>query len=64
MKKLRERFGQTKPTVIADEAFTATDKYLDGLCIFRKGNFIGGFANLKSGRDGIAESAGLAARIQ
>jgi hypothetical protein len=64
MKKLRERFGQTTPTAIADEAFTATDKYLDGLCIFRKGNYIGGYANLKSGRDGIAESAKLAANIK
>jgi hypothetical protein len=64
MKKLRERFGQTTPAIIADEAFTATDKYLDGLCIFRKGNYIGGYANLKPGRDGVAESAKLAANIK
>jgi hypothetical protein len=64
IKKLRNRFGQTAPVSIADEAFTATDKYLDGLCIFRKGNYIGGFANLKSGRDGVAESSKLAARIK
>lgn len=64
MKKLRERFGQTAPAAIADEAFTATDKYLNGMCIFRKGSFLGGFADLKSGRDGVAESARLAASIK
>jgi len=36
MEKLRSRFGQTAPARIADEAFTATDKYLNGMCIFRK----------------------------
>ena len=64
MKKLRARFGQTTPATIADEAFTATDKYLNGMCIFRKGSFIGGFADLKAGRDGMAESARLAANIK
>jgi hypothetical protein len=64
MAKLRERFGQTTPTNIADEAFTTTDKYLDGMCVFRKGKVVGGFANLKSGRDGIAESARLAANVK
>ncbi len=64
MKKLRERFGQTKPAAIADEAFTATDRYLNGMCVFRKGSFVGGFADLKSGRDGVAESAKLAANIK
>jgi len=64
MKKLKARFGQTAPASIQEEAFTATDKYLDGLCLFRKGNYIGGYANLKSGRDGIAESTRLAAAIR
>ena len=64
MTKLRERFGQTTPAVIADEAFTTTDKYLNGMCVFRKGNYIGGFADLKAGRDGVAEAARLAANIK
>jgi hypothetical protein len=62
--KLKERFGQTAPVKIADEAFTATDKYLDGICMFRKGNFIGGFANLASGHDGVAETEKLAASVK
>ena len=64
MQKLRERFGQTNPATIADEAFKATDKYLNGLCVFRKGKYVAGFADLKDGRDGAAEAARLAARIQ
>lgn len=64
MKKLRERFGQTAPAAIADESFTAADKYLNGICVFRKGNYIGGFADLKDGRDGVAESTKLAGNIK
>ncbi len=64
MEKLKQRFGQTAPTTIADEAFTATDKYLNGLCVFRKGSYVGGFADLKGGRDGIADATRLAANIR
>lgn len=64
MEKLRERFGQTRPVTIADEAFTANDKYLNGMCVFRKANIIGGFAGLKEDRDGVAESIRLAANIK
>ena len=62
--KLKERFGQTTPASIADEAFTASDKYLNGLCVFRKGSFIGGFANLPDGRNGITETERLAANVR
>jgi hypothetical protein len=62
--KLKERFGQTSPAKIADEAFTATDKYLGGMCIFRKGSFIGGFANLPAGKDGVADTGKLAANVK
>jgi hypothetical protein len=64
MNKLRQRFGETKPVTIADEAFNATDKYLNGMCVFRKGSYVGGFADLKGGRDGVAESIKLAGNIQ
>jgi hypothetical protein len=62
--KLRERFGQTSPAKIGDEGFTASDKYLNGLCVFRKGNFIGGFANLPDGRSGVTETEKLAANVK
>jgi len=62
--KLKERFGQTTPASIGDEAFTASDKYLNGLCVFRKGAFVGGFANLPEGRNGVAETERLAANVK
>jgi hypothetical protein len=62
--KLRERFRQTSPAPIADEAFTASDKYLNGMCVFRKGTFIGGFANLPEGRNGVVETERLAANVK
>jgi hypothetical protein len=60
--KLRERFGQSSPAAIGEEGFTATDRYLDGVCVFRKGRYVGGVSNLK-GRDGIREATALASRI-
>jgi hypothetical protein len=62
--KLKGRFGQTSPARIGDEAFTANDKYLNGMCVFRKGSFIGGFANLPEGRNGVVETEMLAANIR
>jgi hypothetical protein len=63
MAKLRERFGATTPAEIADEAFQAKDQYLGGLCFFRKGRYLGGFANLPDAQDGASLAAALAARI-
>jgi hypothetical protein len=40
--KLEERIGHTAPVVVGEEDFTEADKYLDGLCVFRKGRFVGG----------------------
>ena len=62
--KLRARFSQASPASIGDEAFTASDKYLNGVCMFRKGAFIGGFANLPDGRNGVAETEKLAANVR
>lgn len=63
MKKLRERFGQTTEVKVADEAFQATDRYLGRLCFFRKGRYLGGWANLGEGEDGAALARALAARL-
>ncbi len=64
MAKLRDRVGQSTPVNLADEAFTAKDKYLDGLCVFRKGRYIGGLANLKGDRDAASLAANLAASVE
>jgi hypothetical protein len=53
LKKLRDRFGQATPAAIADEAFTTKDKYLNGVCLFRKGSYLAGFADLKEGFDAV-----------
>ncbi len=63
MNKLRERIGQTTPTKIADEAFQANDRYLGGLCVFRKGRYLGGFANLPRPQDAATLATALVGRI-
>jgi len=63
MNKLRERIGQTTPTKIADEAFQANDRYLGGLCVFRKGRYLGGFANLPRPQDAASLATALVGRI-
>lgn len=63
MKALRERFDGASPVAVGDEGFTANAKYLDGICIFRRGKTIGGYANLPDPRDAATRATGLAARI-
>lgn len=63
MTKLRARIGQTEPAKIADDAFQAADRYLGRLAFFRKGRYIGGFANLAESQNAIALSSTLAARV-
>ena len=61
--KFQARIGQTRPAKIGDEGFLATDKYLGGLAVFRKGRWVGGFANLQEGQDGAALAAELASKV-
>jgi hypothetical protein len=63
LSKLRQRFGEATPAQVADEAFQADDQYLGGLCIFRKGRYIGGFANMPDAKDATAQAAALAERV-
>jgi hypothetical protein len=62
-KKLREHFDGAASAQIADEAFQAKAPYLDGICIFRKGRFLAGYANLPDASQAAALTAKLAARI-
>ena len=62
-KKLRERFDGATPAQIADEAFQAKAPYLDGICIFRKGRYLAGYANLPDAQQAAALAAKLATRI-
>jgi hypothetical protein len=63
LKSLRERFEGATPVKVGEEGFQATAKYLDGICIFRKGKTIAGYANLPGPQDAAAQAAKLAARI-
>jgi hypothetical protein len=63
MGKLRDRIGQIAPAKIGDEAFTGTDKYLDGVCVFRKGKVLAGFSNVKPSRDVMAEATSFANQV-
>ena len=63
LKSLRGRFDGALPAQVGDEAFQAKVKYLDGICIFRKGPYIGGYANSPEAEQAAPQAAKLAARI-
>jgi hypothetical protein len=61
--KLRARYTDTAAASVGDEAFQTNDKYLGRLCYFRKGRYIGGYANVADGQDPVALSKALAAKL-
>jgi hypothetical protein len=63
IKKLREKFATATPAQVADEALQTKDKYLGALCIFRKGRYVAGYANLPDQPQAAALATQLSARI-
>lgn len=65
MEKLRARFGSTQPATIpaVQEAFQMAEKYLGRLCFFRKGAYIGGWANVAEPHDPLKLAADLAQKL-
>lgn len=63
MARLRARFGETSPAAVAEEAFQANDQYLGRILIFRKGRYVGGYANIAAGQDPAVLAAALARRV-
>lgn len=63
LKSLHERFTGATAVQVGDEAFQAKEKYLGGICIFRKGRYLGGYANLPDSQLAVSLAAKLAARI-
>jgi hypothetical protein len=63
LQKLRARFADATDAKVADEAFQAKDQYLGGLCVFRKGEYVGGYANAPDPTDAATRAATLAARL-
>jgi hypothetical protein len=62
VKTLDEKFSGSTAQ-LGDEAFTATAKYLNGICVFRKGKIVAGTANLPDTDSALAAAKKLAARI-
>ena len=63
LSQLRQRFADAAPAQIAEESFQADDQYLGGLCMFRKGRYLGGFANMPDAQVATTQAASLADHI-
>ena len=63
MAKLRQRYPDSRPAQVADEALQVQDKYLGSVCFFRKGKYLGGYANMPDGASAVAQAAALAERV-
>jgi hypothetical protein len=64
MEKLRARFAATSPAPgIGDEGFSAEDKYLARLVVFRKGPRVAGVANAAADADATALAKALLGRL-
>jgi len=63
LKKLRERFDGASPAKVGDEAFQAKAQYLDVICIFRKGRYLGGYTNLSDPQQATSQATQLAAHL-
>jgi hypothetical protein len=63
MTKLRQRYPSAQTAQVAEEALHLHDQYLGGVCFFRKGKYIGGYANMPDEASAAAASAILAARV-
>jgi hypothetical protein len=61
--KLRERFAGAVDAKIADGGFQASDQYLGGLCVFRKGRFLGGYAHASQPQDAARLANTLATHL-
>jgi len=62
-KKVQARFPEASPAKVGDEAFQAKTQYLEGICIFRKGRYVAGYANLPDAQEAVTQAIKLAARI-
>ena len=63
LSQLRQRFGEATPAHVADEAFQADDQYLGGICMFRKGRYLGGYANMPDAKAALTQATSLAEHI-
>lgn len=62
-KKVQARFPEATSAKVGDEAFQTKTQYLDGLCIFRKGRYLAGYANLPDSQEAVSRAIKLGSRI-
>jgi hypothetical protein len=62
-KKVQARFPDASAAKIGDEAFQANTQYLDGICVFRKGRYLAGYANLSNSQEAESLATKLETRI-
>jgi hypothetical protein len=62
-KRVQARFADASAAKVGDEAFQAKTQYLDGVCIFRKGRYVAGSANLPDAAAAVERATTLAGRI-
>jgi hypothetical protein len=63
LKALHEHFPGAVPALIGDEAWMSSAQYLGGICIFRKGRVLAGYANLPTPQQAATLAAALVSRI-
>jgi hypothetical protein len=63
LNQLRDRFAPALPAAVADEGLEAKDRYLGSLCIFRKGHYLAGYANLPDASQAVTLAKKLASRL-
>jgi len=62
-KSLHQRLPGAAPAQVGDEAWMSNAQYLGGLCIFRKGRVLAGYANATTPQQAATLAALLAGRI-
>lgn len=60
---LRKRFAGAAPADVADQAFQASDRYLGGVCLLRKGRTLGGSAHSPDSAQAVSLAKALASRL-
>lgn len=61
--KVKARFPAAEPAAVADAAFRVEDKYLGTVVIFRKGQRVAGWANVKAPQEAVSLGLELAGRL-
>jgi hypothetical protein len=63
MAKLRQRYPSVEAARVASDSLLVEDHYLGWVCFFRKGKYLGGFANMPDGATATLAAAILAAKV-